>query len=202
MPKQRIVEMLEVKKVHNRMRQMGTRGTLVALAFLGSVGAGAAEVPNLASGRPDFESRAVEVHKSVNSIGVELNAKTVLCSRADYAMPMLKVLIPELAGITLLDHQNTGAGAPCVTTGQVCDLDGAIGPDLILQGKDGREQIQVEVKADRIENVDHQQKKCQVNLREEVTTVIRGQKLTHERWADLGERSYADCVAGVTGGAL
>src|SRR5262245_56707741 len=57
------------------------------------------------------------IHATTKSVEIDLNSNTVICSAADYGALYLKVLIPELAGITLLDHQNLGAGAPCVASG-------------------------------------------------------------------------------------
>jgi|GEM_PF-4266643 len=91
MPKQRNievnVEVMDGKDVQNRMPQVGSRGAFLALTLLGTAGwyvasVSAAEVASPVADRPTFETRVVEVHKSVKSIGVELNAKSVLCSRA------------------------------------------------------------------------------------------------------------------------
>lgn len=190
------LEIQTKRRVQQDQRKFSSVSLLVGLTLL-SGNMLSAQAARAATG---FESRSVDVHRSTRTIHVDLNPKTVLCSKADYSMPMLKVLIPELAGITLLDHQNTGAGAPCVTTGQVCDFDG-VGPEAILQGRSGRESIQVEVIAERFESIDHQTQKCEVMLKETVNTVIRGQTLTHERWADLGQRNYQDCIQGINAAA-
>lgn len=146
----------------------------------------------------DLESNEVVLHEKHQTLTIALNPRTVLCSRTDYSVPMLKVLLPGLEDITLLDHQNRGAGAPCVTTGEICRFNPANNnfakPDDILQGRNGDEQIAVDVKVSRIEIIDHKNKVCTVRMRETVNTEIRGKKLTHERFADLGDRPYADCV--------
>lgn len=146
----------------------------------------------------DLESNEVVLHEKHQALTVALNPGTVLCSRADYSVPMLKVLLPGLEDITLLDHQNRGAGAPCVTTGERCQFSPADNsfakPEDILQGRNGDEQIAVDVKVSRIETIDHANKVCTVQMHETVDTEIRGKKLTHERFADLGDRPYADCV--------
>jgi len=146
----------------------------------------------------DFERNEVVLHEKHQTLTVALNPSTVICSRADYSMPMLKVLLPGLEDITLLDHQNRGAGAPCVTTGEICQFNPANNnfakPDDILQGRNGDELIAVDVKVSRIEMIDHANKVCTVQMRETVDTEIRGKKLTHERVADLGDRPYTDCV--------
>ena len=112
---------------------------------------------------------------------------------------MLKVLIPGLGNVTLLNHQNFGAGAPCVTTGESCRSFGerpSASPEDILQGRPGVEKIEVVVTATRIEAIDHIQKTCTVTLRENVETQIRGKKLFHLRESELAARSYEDCVNG------
>lgn len=164
---------------------------LSALALVFTTGASAAT--------DDYEVRETAVHSTRNLLTVNLDEKSVICSRADYSVPMLKVLIPSLADVTLLNHQNFGAGAPCVTTGESCRSFGertSASPEDILQGKPGVEKIEVVVTATRIEAIDHVQKTCIVNLRENVETQIRGKKLFHLRESELASRSYEDCVNG------
>lgn len=151
-----------------------------------------------------YQTRETIVHKTITRLDVELNEKTVVCSRADYAVPMLKVLIPGLSDITLLNHQNFGADAPCVTTREACSrlgphFDfGRAKPEDILQGRPGIETVDVTVTEKKIETIDHVEKTCAVELVEEVETVIRGKKLTHARSSALMERSYDRCLeAGV-----
>ena len=148
---------------------------------------------------PVAETREAVVHKTTTTILVDLNDKTVVCSRADYAMPVLKVLIPGLSDITLLNHQNFRAGAPCVTTGETCARSTAGGfaeatPESILQGRSGTEQAEVTVTLSRIETIDHKEKTCVVTMREDVETTIRGKRLFHNREADIGSRVYTDCT--------
>ena len=146
------------------------------------------------------ENREALVHTTHHSLTIELNDKTVVCSRADYAEPMLKVLIPGLSDITLLNHQNFRAGAPCVTSGDTCrpssirtDRTSAMPAD-ILQGRPGTEQVDVTVTLVREEMINHTEKTCDVVMREKVETLIRGKKFDHERRASLGSRVYADCL--------
>lgn len=65
-----------------------------------------------------IETREELVHETTTSVELELTPESVICSHADYSSTFLKVLIPQLAAITLLDHQNTDAGAPCVAAGE------------------------------------------------------------------------------------
>ena len=146
---------------------------------------------------PAAEERESIVHQSKTILSVDLNPQTVICSQANYSMPMLKVLIPGLAGITLLDHQNRGAGAPCMTTGQRCSLragdKGALPVD-VLQGNPRVENAEVSVTATRVEEIDQSAKTCTTYLKEHVESTIAGKRFFHERTASLGIRNYADCV--------
>ena len=147
---------------------------------------------------PAAEVRESIVHQSKTVLNVDLNSQTVICSQADYSMPMLKVLIPGLAGITLLDHQNQGAGAPCMTTGQRCSRrtgDKGASPAEMLQGNPRVEKTKVSVAAIRVEEIDHAAKTCSTYLKEHVESMIAGKRFFHERTATLGTRNYADCVA-------
>ena len=115
-------------------------------------------------------------------------------------MPMLKVLIPGLSDITLLDHQNTGATAPCVTTGESCiswSANKRASPEDILQGRPGLESADILVTAKRIETINHTEQTCEISIEEKVETEIRGKKLFHTRENSLGSRPYGECARGV-----
>lgn len=127
------------------------------------------------------------VSDRTTTVEAALNAATVKCSRADYSAPMLKVLIPALADLTVLNHRNTREGAPCVSAG-AC---GALGPQDILKSGEGVDQIKVRVilrKETAIEG-----EVCHVSLIESVATTIRGLTFRHERTQEVAERAAADC---------
>lgn len=130
------------------------------------------------------------VHDTTTTVDLKLDASTVLCSSADYGALFLKVLIPELAPITLLDHQNTGAGAPCVAAGP-CQPGNM--PEDILDAQDPSAQAAINVKAVRIDQADSTAQTCTTTLREDVAVTIRGVPFTHTRYASLGERPFSDC---------
>lgn len=133
------------------------------------------------------------VHETTTSHTVELTPDTVLCSAADYSFPALKILLPELAAITLLDHQNFGAGAPCVAAGQ-CGLPDGTEPEDILNPYNQFEDVDIVVKAIRVDIVDDEALTCATSLTERVDVVVRGVPFFHERYADLGFRPYSDCA--------
>jgi hypothetical protein len=135
--------------------------------------------------------RETVVHDTTSQVQLRLDPSTVLCSSADYGALFLKVLIPELSALTLLDHQNTGAGAPCVASGPC--LPGNM-PSDILSGMSPYEATSINVKAIRIDEADAEAQTCTTMLRETVDVTIRGIAFTHERFASLGDRPFSDCA--------
>ena len=144
------------------------------------------------------ESREELVHETTTSVDLLLTPETVICSHADYSATFLKVLIPQLASITLLDHQNTDAGAPCVAAGE-CAPFGDHAPSDILDEADTSETVDIRVRATRLEEIDHEAQTCTTALRERVDLEIRGVRFAHERYADLGSRPYGDCTSSAGG---
>ena len=128
------------------------------------------------------------VRDQTTNVAVDLNSKTVKCSAADYSMPMLKVLVPGLADLTILNHRNTKEGAPCVAAGR-CGED--LGPESILKSGDGIEQVPVRVVLQKVATIDGEI--CHVSLVETVTTTIRGLSFFHERRQEVADRNAADC---------
>ena len=158
---------------------------------------------SLVLGLASSASAAVElreelVHETTTSVDLELTPDTVICSHADYSANFLKVLIPQLASITLLDHQNTDAGAPCVAAGQ-CAPFGDHSPDEILDEADTSETVDIRVRATRQDEIDHDAQSCTTTLIERVDLEIRGVPFAHQRELSLGSRPYGDCT-GSTGG--
>jgi MYXO-CTERM domain-containing protein len=132
------------------------------------------------------------VHDTKRTVQIDLNAQNVLCSAADYGALFLKILIPELAGFTLLDHQNTGAGAPCVAAGP-CQPGNQ--PADIIDTAKPTEIVDIHVKAIRVDELDTMAQTCETYLTETVDVTIRGKAFKHERFAQLGSRPVSDCGA-------
>ena len=120
-------------------------------------------------------------------VSVELNPRTVKCSAADYSAPMLKVLVPALAELTILNHRNFREGAPCVAAGRCGEVD----PEDILRFGEGVEQIPMRVILKKTTEQDGEL--CRVSLVETVTTVIRGVPFFHERRQAVEDRAGDDC---------
>jgi uncharacterized protein (TIGR03382 family) len=132
------------------------------------------------------------IHDTTTTTEIDLNASTVLCSSADYGALFLKIGIPKLAQLTLLDHQNIGAGAPCVSAGACYP---GHEPADILDPTKPTETVDINVKAFRLDEADATAQTCTTTLIERVHVNVRGFDFLHERQAPLGSRPFADCVS-------
>ena len=135
--------------------------------------------------QPELEGTIVS--DKTTDVKVDLNSKTVKCSAADYSGPMLKVLVPGLADLTVLNHRNTREGAPCVAAGRC----GAVGPQDVLKSGEGTETVPVRVVLKKLVSVEGDV--CHVTLSETVHTTIRGIAFFHERFQEVADRAAADC---------
>lgn len=134
------------------------------------------------------------VHDTTTPVEITLDASTVLCSAADYSGLFLKIGIPQLAALTLLDHQNIGANAPCVAAGS-CQPGNM--PSDLIDPDEPTEVVDINVQAYRGDETDSVAQTCQTYLVERVKVVVRGVEFTHERIAMLGSRPFVDCVSSV-----
>jgi len=132
-----------------------------------------------------------QIHKSTTAIEVQLNDSTVLCSRADYSGDFLKILIPQLAGLTVMDHRNFGAGAPCVAAGQ-CQ-DGNMPADVLGASTRPSDVVPVTITLTRVASGNDEEPECHVMLEEAIEIPIRGKTFHHVRFAEIGPRILADC---------
>ena len=134
------------------------------------------------------------IQDTTTNVSVLLNEQTVKCSKADYSRAMLKVLVPALADLTVLNHRNTREGAPCVAAGPcgaVRPGERSMTPSDVLKNGNGTDQISVRVVLKRITNKD--QTVCHVSIKEEVFTVIRGIPFFHSQIAEVQNRNPVDC---------
>lgn len=161
-----------------------TRTSLVCFGLLA-----AAAAPALA----DVRLAETIVHKTSTTTSIALTPETVVCSAADYSGLHLKVLIPKLASLTLLDHQNFGAGAPCVAAG-------ACGPGRmpsdVIDPNNPNETVTLNVTAVRRDETDTVAMTCETELVERVSVTIRGFEFKHERSSWVASRAFSDCVVG------
>ena len=121
------------------------------------------------------------------TLNVDISTAKTKLSIADYSSPVVKVLVPELADVTILDHRNTGEGAPCLATYDTLD------PRDVIQGNPTTEKINFKVTLIKQTATNTSQDICYVRLSERVEGNIRGFKFTHNKQKPMGTRHIDDC---------
>ncbi|MES2856195.1 MAG: hypothetical protein V4692_10050 [Bdellovibrionota bacterium] len=156
--------------------------SMVLMAALLLSGAAQAEGvdPILNSGDKVISSREVV-------LPIDISEKMVKHSRADYSMPTVKILVPELAAETIMNHRNTAEGAPCLAAYD------AKTPSAVIQGRPARETAVFKIELVRSVYPNLENKTCEVVLTENVTTTIRGFVFEHSRNSILPTRHLDDC---------
>jgi hypothetical protein len=121
------------------------------------------------------------------TLPVNISPATLHLSQADYSVPVVKVLVPELAAETLMNHRNTKEGAPCLATTDTKDAND------IIKNNPAIEQIVFQIDLIKSVSPDLDNKVCHVWLTEKLHAVIRGAKFDHARDSALPDRSLEDC---------
>lgn len=130
---------------------------------------------------------ATEISRREVVLPVEISAANVKWSRADYVMPTTKVLVPELAAETVLDHRNRGEGAPCLAA----PWDRR--PEDVVQNRPGTEEVNFTIVLEKEVVPNRENNSCAVFLLEKVDAEIRGVPFQHLRQKFLGDRHIDDC---------
>lgn len=155
-------------------RLMMSLGLAGLAAILGSLSGPAAQA-------------GVVISERTVPLEVKISPETVKLSHADYSMPVVKVLVPGLADVTILDHRNSGEGAPCLAT------DGTRSPEDVIRGSSTTETLPFTIRLERSVYPDLDAKKCYVLLEEFVSGEIRGYQFTHHRDFQVADRHLDDC---------
>lgn len=122
--------------------------------------------------------------KKVN-LPVNIDESNMKLSRAGYSSDVLKVFIPALADVTILDHRNENSGAPCMSTYET-DI-----PESVIQGRPGVENIEFEIELSKYTYLNGEA--CKIHLVETITANIRGFNFSHSRDQNLPDRHKDDC---------
>jgi hypothetical protein len=120
-------------------------------------------------------------------LNVDISTTKVKLSQSDYVAPVVKVLVPDLADVTILDHRNTGEGAPCLATYETRN------PQDVIQGNPIVEKVKFKVTLQKNLLPNITEGICQVSLAEDIHGMIRGFNFRHHRDQVIGNRSIEDC---------
>lgn len=130
---------------------------------------------------------SVTVSSRTVTLPVDLSAAHVRKTNAGYGQTYLvKILVPELAAETVMNHRNEGEGAPCLATYEVDTI------EQLIQGRPSVEKAAFKIELVKDTYLD-EAKVCHVTLTENVTTSIRGFQFIHSRASPLPDRNEADC---------
>lgn len=119
------------------------------------------------------------------TLPVNIDQSNMKLSRAGYSNDVLKVFIPALADVTILDHRNANSGAPCMSTYET-DI-----PEDVIQGKPGVEKIDFKIELTKWTHLDGDT--CKVQMSETITATIRGFNFSHNKNQLLPDRHKDDC---------
>lgn len=122
--------------------------------------------------------------KKVN-LPVNIDQSNMKLSRAGYSADVLKVFIPALADITILDHRNENSGAPCMSTYET-DI-----AEDVIQGRPGVENIDFDVVLTKYTYLNGTV--CKVSMDETITAKIRGFNFSHSQSVEMPDRHADDC---------
>lgn len=131
--------------------------------------------------------KQVIVSQKTVDVPITINSTLLKLSQADYSIPTVKILVPALADITVMNHRNSREGAPCLAT------DATKEPNDIIQNRDEVTTVPMTITLTKLLYVDSVTNKCQVVLTESVTTQIRGFAFYHDRSQAMPSRHIDDC---------
>jgi hypothetical protein len=128
------------------------------------------------------------ISSRVVTVPVDISTAKVVKTNKGYGTTYLvKILVPGLAGPTLMNHRNEGESAPCLATYQTDDISD------VTQGRP--ETVNADMKIDLVKDVyvSDGDKICHVTLTENISTTIRGFTFVHTRSAEMPTRDSEDC---------
>lgn len=120
-------------------------------------------------------------------LNVDVSTAKVKLSNAGYATYVLKVLVPDLADVTLLDHRNEGESAPCIATYET------LKPEDVIKNDPGMEKVKATITLNRMASLNPDTHLCEINLHESISTKVRGFLFIHDRMKVIATRNEADC---------
>jgi hypothetical protein len=144
-------------------------------------------------------AQAGVISKQIVTLPVNLSPEGIKLSIRGYSAYTVKILVPELAAVTVMNHRNDQEGAPCLATTGTYDVED------IVQGRPTVEQIPFTVLLEKNAKVvkrniydsdgkyTGEEEVCVMSLQETVTGEVRGFKFSHVRGSALPERVVDDC---------
>jgi len=127
------------------------------------------------------------ISETMVTLNIDISTTKVKLSGAGYSSPVVKVLVPDLADVTLLDHRNVGEGAPCLATYETFE------PSDIIKNNPAVEKADFKIRLSKIATVNATKNICEITLEESIRGEIRGFTFVHDRSKVIATRAIADC---------
>ncbi len=158
--------------------------TLIAIHFLGL---------NAYAQTFDFpinlgDSTTTVIAEKTVSLPTEISEGKIKLTALGYQTKLIKVINPELAAHTLLNHRNEGEDGPCLFTLEAWNNNEVVQDNPLVEDIDFTITQSRRLVKDETNNV------CKVFLVEDITAEIRGFHFQHHLTSELPDRVLADCI--------
>ena len=132
------------------------------------------------------EVKKVEISKRTINLPVNLETGIKFTQRG-YSMPLVKIIVNDLAAPTIMNHRNIGEEGPCLFTNDAHSVAEVVQGNPQIIDTDFTITLSKQTKLNR-ENV------CKVTLIEEIIADVRGFTFEHTKRTALPDRIAADCL--------
>ncbi len=129
----------------------------------------------------------LELSKKVVNLPVDVSTAKIKFTNLGYGnISFVKVIVPELAAATILNHRNVGEDGPCLFTNDTFEVDDVL--------QDNPEIIDTDFTITLSRTTFVQGDVCKVTLHESVTADIRGFHFVHFLSTPMPDRVVEDCI--------
>ncbi len=132
------------------------------------------------------QSSSVVVSEKTVTLPVDIGTTRLKFTNLGYSNFLVKVIVPELAGATVMNHRNIGEDGPCLFTYEAFQIDD------VIQGNPAVEDI--DFKITLVKDSFISDGVCKVTLTENVHAEIRGFFFQHSLSTAMPDRIPADCI--------
>lgn len=131
--------------------------------------------------------KEVLISQKIVKLKTDINLERIKYTSRGYRQALVKIINPELATHTLLNHRNEGEDGPCLfTVGTSNESD-------VIQGNPATEQVSYTITQSKDLVIDKANNVCRVTLMENITANIRGFEFNHFLRLPLPDRVVEDC---------
>jgi len=128
------------------------------------------------------------VSEKVVTLPVDISKAKLKFTNIGYGQTyFVKIIVPELAAQTIMNHRNVGEDGPCLFTRDTSNLED------VIQNNPSSEQADFKIKLTKTGFVD-KEGVCKLDLKEEVSVELRGFHFQHMRTTSLPDRIAEDCL--------